>query len=146
VTKKAERAHVFWRGVPVGALWLSDGDVVITSLEPTAAFAAISDTVRQHSARLWDRGFLQQDSASVWEPGILRHTRQRIAIEALAPVADLAFELRDLNGRALHADFVNVVASPRPVESPVVVVCRKYAHAAVASVLRSPQRAAGDDR
>lgn len=128
-----ERANVVLRGVPVGALWLSEGDVVFASLEPTPAFDAIIDHVQRASARVWARGFLQP-------------SRQRIAIEALAPAPGLAFELRDANGAPLHADFVNIVASPRPGEPAIVVVCRKYAHAAVASLLRPPHRSAGDER
>jgi hypothetical protein len=58
----------------------------------------------------------------------------------------MTFELRDASGEALHADFVNVVLSPRPDEPPIVIVCRKYAHAAVASLLAPRSQAAGDDR
>jgi hypothetical protein len=142
----AERAHLFLRGVPVGAFWLFESSVVIAALEPTEAFAAIREEVGYHSMRLWRKGFLQQNSGDVPERGVVRHTRQRVTVEALAPAAGMAFELRDASGGALHADFVNVVVSPRAGEPPVVVVCRKYAHAAVASLLRPPSRASGDNR
>ena len=145
-TPHVERAQIFVRGVPIGSFWLSEGDVVITTLEPNAAFTAISDDVRAFSTALWEKGFLQHVSVSLWEKGVFKHTRRRVTVEALSPTHGMGFELRDLNGDALHADFVNVVASPRPAELPVVVVCRKHAHSAVASVLRFPQRAAGGDR
>jgi hypothetical protein len=111
------------RGVPLGHAWLGEGELVFTTLEPSAAYEGFSGLIRAASQWLWSLGFGQAEGA-------------RIAVEALAPAADFDFELLDDAGRGLVVDFVNVVASPHDAEPPVVIVSRRYVHAAVASVLR----------
>ena len=120
---QVDRVTVQLRGVPLGAIWLAESDLVVTTLEPSAAYDGFSEAIRAASEPLWQLGFLQP-------------RRAHLAIEALAPRAEDAYELRDVAGRILAVDFVNVVASPGAGEPPVVIVYRKYVHAAVASVLR----------
>jgi hypothetical protein len=122
---QVDRVTVQLRGVPLGAVWLAEGDLVFTTLEPSAAYDGFAEAVRAASEPLWHLGFLQPRTA-------------RIAVEALKPRAEDSYELRDTAGRSLAVDFVNVVASPRAGEPPVVIVYRKFVHAAVASVLREP--------
>lgn len=130
MTAQVERVIVHLNGVPIGAMSFAGGDVVIAKLEVAPAFDAWAAEIRSSSEPLWRLGFLQPKG-------------EHVIIDALAPSADHAFELRDTSGRSLAVDFVNVVASPRVGEPPVAVVYRRLAHAAVASLLRAPSRAVG---
>jgi len=127
LTDQLDRVTVQLHGVPLGALSLEPGELVLASLEPWPAYAAVAGSIRAASEQLWRDGFLHPGST-------------RVAIESLAPQAEHPFELRDLEGRVLEVDFVNVVASPRELEPPVVVVYRKRVHAAIASIVGEGSR------
>lgn len=129
--RTAERVRVYLRGVPLGTFALSGGDLVLAPLEREPGYDSFATVIRAASEPLWQLGFLHPPSP-------------RIAAEALAPPRELAFELRDMDGRQLHADFVNVVASPASHAPPTVVVHRKHANAAIASVLGQVRRAPGE--
>ena len=130
---EGDRVTVYLRGVPLGDAAIPAGDLVLTPLRCLAGYDGFEDAIADASVELWNQGFLQ--------PG-----GPHIAAEALAPPADLAFELRDVAGHVVHADFVNVVASPRDAEPPTVIVYRRFANAAVASLLRTPPKRPGMDQ
>ena len=123
-----ERFLVCLRGAPIGEVDLTDGDLVIADLEPKPAYEAIRADVRLASQDAWKAGFL----------GALK---SRMTADVLAPVGELSFELRDLTGSAVHADFVNVIARKDAAQPSVVVVSRRRANAAVASILSRTPRA-----
>ena len=122
---------VFLRGVPLGTASVGAGDLVITPLQTSIGYGSFESEILEASRLLWEQGFLHPP-------------KPRIAAEALTPSPHLSFEMRDMDGRMLHADFVNVVAAPALNAPPVVVVCRKHVNAAVASVLAPPRKSTGE--
>jgi hypothetical protein len=135
MSSQLARCIVLLRGVPLGALWLAEGDLVFGTLEPAPAYAAAEGELRRAAERLWNQGFLHP-----------KPPRNRISVDALAPLAGLSFELRDEGGALLQTDMVNVVPSPRIGEPAVVVVGRKFVNAAVASLIRGDPREPGTDQ
>lgn len=127
---------VLHHGVPVGALRLPEGELVSARLDPLPAYASIADVVRAGSGVLLAQGFFGAATA----PAQPDPARER----AVAAAAALAFELEDVEGRPVAADFVNLIEAP---DGGVVAIARlRGAHAHVPAVERRAPRAEREQR
>ena len=113
-------------GVPVGFVELSEGELVAGTLTPVAALDAVRPTIRAGSDALLSLGFFGATS------GVALNG----AGTALRAAADLRFDLIDLEGRVVHATFVNLIEAP---DGGVVVIARlSHASAATPALVSSP--------
>jgi hypothetical protein len=120
------RYSVNHEGVPVGFVELPEGELVAGALAPVVGLEAFRPTIRAGSDALLALGFF----------GAASGVALKGAGTALRAAADLRFDLVDVEGRVVHANFVNLIESP---DGGVVVIARlRDTHAATPAIVSSP--------
>ncbi|HEY7394537.1 MAG TPA: hypothetical protein VH559_06820 [Gemmatimonadaceae bacterium] len=116
-------------GVPVGFVELPEGELVAGKLAPVAGLEAFRPTIRAGSDALLALGFF----------GAASGVALNGAGTALRAAADLRFDLVDVDGGVVHANFVNLIESP---DGGVVVIARfRDAHATEPALVPRPLQA-----
>ena len=116
------RYAVMHKGVPIGHIDLTDGELVAAPLLALPAFEALRPTVHAGSVALLALGFFGAATAA-------DHNGAEAALQAAAA---LQFDLVDLRGELVPATFVNVLEAP---DGGLVVFARLgHAHARVPAI------------
>ena len=127
---------VQYRGVPVGTVELTAGELRAGTMSPAPGYAAIQQTVRDASIALLQLGFYGAAARGLDAP-------ETAVTVSLAAAARLVFELRDANGQEVPTTFVNLIETPR--DSRVVVLARfSQSHAREGAARTPPLREAAE--
>ncbi|MCC6245669.1 MAG: hypothetical protein IT353_22750 [Gemmatimonadaceae bacterium] len=124
------------RGVPMGRVELTAGELRAGTMTAAAGYAAIRQTVREASMVLLQLGFYGAASRDIDAP-------DASASSSLAAAANLTFELRSADGAEVPTTFVNLIEPPG--DARVVVLARfSHSHTRVGATRTPPSRDAVD--
>jgi hypothetical protein len=125
---------VTFQGVPLGEVDVEPAELVIAELRPAPAYESIRPIIRAASEALWALGFSGAPTSG------------RVSIEALGAAARLDLELRDANGGAVAADWINVVEWPEADRRPTVMARLRHTPSADPATARVAPRVVGQSR
>lgn len=130
------RYTVQHRGVPLGTVELTAGELSAGTLFTLPGYEAIRQTVRDASVALLQLGFYGAAARDLNVP----ESSQSSSLEA---AAKLVLELRGADGEEVPTTFVNLIEPPG--DARVVVLARfSHSHARVGATRTPPLREAAD--
>jgi hypothetical protein len=122
---------VTFQGVPLGEVDVEPAELVIAELRPAPAYESIRPTIRAGSEALWALGFTGTPATGC------------VSTEALGAAARLDLELRDANGGAVAADWINVIEWPEADRRPTVMARIRHTPSADPATARVAPRGGG---
>lgn len=130
------RYTVQHRGVPVGTVELTAGELSAGTMSSAPGYAAIQQIVRDASIALLQLGFYGAAARDLDAP-------EAPVTASLAAAAQLVFELRGTDGEEVPTTFVNLVEPPG--DARVVVLARfSHSHAREGATQTPPVREAAE--
>jgi hypothetical protein len=106
------------RGIPLGHADFTPHGLAIADFVPYPAYGEVREAIRQASEFLWAMGFF----------GVRGANPARIPEDVLGRAASLEFEIRDVPGELVHADWINLIERPGPAPAPVFVARFRMQH------------------